>query len=205
MRCCGGHLVLCLALSAPAWLLADEQVDAPAVLSLNTTPAPAPTSAPVAFGEDSWSMEITGNYLADLSNRDLQMGGGNVGVNYYLDNGISLGLQVAGYYVDETDGQGVAGSLGFLVRQHFIRRENWSFYVDVGESLFEADRNVPHDGTHFNFLFHTGPGITWKLAERVHLMAGVRYFHISNAQINGADRNPASNGIEGYVGVMLPL
>ena len=209
MRCCPGHLLLCLALSAPAGLLADEPGDASAGLSLNTAPAPLPAPAstpqPITFEEDSWSMQITGNYLADLSNRDVQLVGGGVGVNYYLDDGISLGVEVTGYHLDQSDGQGVAGGLGFLLRQHFIRRENWSLYVDVGESLFEADRNVPRDGTHFNFLFHAGPGLTWKLSDRVHLMAGVRYFHISNAQTQGGDRNPACNGIEGYVGLMLPL
>ena len=95
MRCCPGHLLLCLALSAPAGLLADEPGDASAGLSLNTAPAPSPAPAstpqPITFEEDSWSMQITGNYLADLSNRDVQLVGGGVGVNYYLDDGISLG------------------------------------------------------------------------------------------------------------------
>lgn len=133
------------------------------------------------------------------------MAGGSVGVNYYFQDGISLGLEGGGYHLGQADGDGVAGNLGVMLRQHVIRRDRWSLYVDVGEGLFEADQDVPHDGTHFSFLFHTGPGVTWQLTEHIYLMAGVRYYHLSNAQTQGGDRNPASNGIEGYVGVMLPF
>ena len=36
-------------------------------------------------------------------------------------------------------------------------------------------------------------------------MGGARYFHLSNAQIDGPLRNPSVNGIEGYFGLMWNL
>ena len=33
-------------------------------------------------------------------------------------------------------------------------------------------------------------------------MAGVRYFHLSNAHLEGPRRNPSINGLEGFLGVM---
>jgi len=34
-------------------------------------------------------------------------------------------------------------------------------------------------------------------------IAGVRYFHLSNAKREGADRNPSVNAIQAVVGVMF--
>lgn len=207
MKRCGLHVALLLGLSVTSALLGAEQEAVVGPLSLSTAPAsgPTPVVSPVAFSKDSWSLDISASYLADLTNRDLQLAGASVGVNYYFGDGISLGVAGAGYHVSVSDADGLAGTLGVRLRQHLIRRERWSLYVDVSESLFEADHDVPRDGTHFNFLFQSGPGLTWQLTERVHVMAGVRYYHISNAQTQGADRNPASNGLEAYVGIMLPF
>ena len=51
-------------------------------------------------------------------------------------------------FLSELGVDGVAGNLGLMLRQHVIRRDRWSLYADVGESLFEADHDVPRSGTH---------------------------------------------------------
>ena len=105
MKHCVGHLMLGLALSATPSLFAGEEADPFAPVSLTLMPAsgPAfgPVSSPVAFSKDSWSLQISGNYLADLTNRHVQLAGGTLGVGYYFDDGISLNLEGAGYHQSE--------------------------------------------------------------------------------------------------------
>ncbi len=90
-----------------------------------------------------------------------------------------------------------------MIRHHAVQFEGGSFFLDVGESVFEADNPVPEEGTTFNFVFQFGGGFTFQLADHAHLMTGVRYFHLSNADREGDARNPAMNGIQGFVGVMF--
>jgi hypothetical protein len=48
-------------------------------------------------------------------------------------------------------------------------------------------------------------GATYQLRDNLYLFGGARYFHLSNAALEGPERNPSINGIEGYFGVMLRL
>ena len=45
-------------------------------------------------------------------------------------------------------------------------------------------------------------GTTYPLKDNLHLLTGVRYFHLSNARIEGNSRNPSINGVEGFLGLM---
>jgi hypothetical protein len=75
----------------------------------------------------------------------------------------------------------------------------------VSAGVSQATRAVPGGGTHFNFIEEAGVGGTYRLDDGVHLIAGVRYWHLSNAQIHGEDKNPALNGVGAYVGLMWRL
>src|SRR5438034_1013209 len=77
------------------------------------------------------------------------------------------------------------------------------FKLDIAPGVAWAGEEVPPGGTDFNITFRSGPGITYLLRPDLHLLAGVRYVHWSNAEMHGRDRNPSVNGVEGYVGVMF--
>ncbi len=95
-----------------------------------------------------------------------------------------------------------AGEFAALLRWHFFTRGDFSLFVDGGSGVFYADDNVPGEGTRFNFTPQGGLGVTYRFADRWHLIAGGRWFHVSNAGIQGPDRHPGSNAAMGYVGVM---
>ena len=54
-------------------------------------------------------------------------------------------------------------------------------------------------------MTRAGIGLTYKLDESTYLFGGARYFHLSNARLEGIEHNPQMNGVEFYVGLMFPL
>jgi lipid A 3-O-deacylase PagL len=190
-------VVLGSALSAKA----DNTTTAPRgadSLSLN-----APASQPAFLDPSRWRFEVLGAGVADLTNRKVEMGGGRVAWDYYTSPDFCLRCELTEYGVSTSGGNAAAtqGSLGF--RHHVYKVGQNSLFADVGFGLFDATRRVPENGTYFNFTFHTGIGFNRPLSDKVDLIAGVRYFHLSNARIDGASHNPSLNGPEVYIGLMF--
>ena len=129
----------------------------------------------------------------------------SAGVGYYVIDQLSLNVEGAGYYVDQDGPDAGMAEFRLLMRHHLIVRDRWTLFADVGFGISEASDQVPDDGTRMNFMFRAGAGATYELRDNLYLIAGVRYFHLSNAKIEGDDRNPSINGIEGYVGVMWTM
>ncbi|MEQ9094669.1 MAG: acyloxyacyl hydrolase [Phycisphaerales bacterium] len=98
---------------------------------------------------------------------------------------------------------GLSATLGF--RWHFVARENWSLFADIGIGVLGTTDHVPPDGTSFNFMPRAGLGFTRQLDENVRLIGGVRWHHISNARTRGDSRNPARDAPQLYVGLVVPF
>jgi len=98
---------------------------------------------------------------------------------------------------------GVAAALGF--RWHFIHRERWTLFADIGIGFLLATQEVPPGGTRFNFMPRAGVGFTRQIAGEARLIGGLRWHHISNARIVGESRNPARDAPLLYVGVVVPF
>ena len=141
----------------------------------------------------------------DVTNRRTKMGGVRAGVGYYLYENLALRLELTGYSVSTEPGDtsAIQGSFGF--RQHLLAWGRSSIFIDVGGGIFEAGRRVPEHGTDFNFTFHAGPGIAIPIADGLDFEGGVRYFHLSNAELEGRQRNPSVNGPEFYLGLMYRM
>ena len=175
--------------------------------------APADTDAPAdseplrhaQFDKGSWTFQTYGGYMNDLGPFDVEAGFASAGFSYYFVDGMSLGAEVGGYAIGQPGEDALAVSAGLVFRHHLYDDGDASVFVDVVGSVFEATADVPSSGTRFNFLTGLGLGVTKRLDARSNLLVGVRYFHLSNANSFGDDRNPALNGITGYVGVMFKL
>ena len=154
----------------------------------------------VLFPKGTWTVQSYAGYAAE--NKEALFSG-TVGAGYCIFDNFALNLEGIGYGIVQDGPDTAAAGLQFIFRHHIVARDRWSIFADVGESIFEAADRVPPGGTRFNFVLRTGVGMTYELKSDVHLLAGVRYFHLSNAQIEGSERNPSINGIEGYVGVMF--
>lgn len=98
---------------------------------------------------------------------------------------------------------GLSAGIGF--RWHFLTRERWTIFADVGIALLGATDAVPPEGTEFNFMPRVGVGFTHEIDENIRFIGGVRWHHISNARTRGDDRNPSRDAPQLYVGLVVPF
>jgi hypothetical protein len=157
------------------------------------------------FPKGTWSLQAYGGYLDDVSLSNEKLAMGAAGVGYYFADDWSLSLEGIGYGFDATNGGGDAagGGFGGALRWHFLQRDRFSLFAEIGGGMLYADEKFPPGGTQFNFSAQAGFGATYRLDEHLHLLGGVRYLHVSNANIHGLDENPSIDAIGGYVGVSL--
>jgi hypothetical protein len=118
-------------------------------------------------------------------------------------------MEFGGWYFDQEgdDAGGLNWNLIFRVHVFaFGERDKWTIFADAGAGLLGTTDNVPDGGTGFNFTPRAGVGFTHRLFESENrLVVGVRWHHISNARINGDERNPGRDGINVYAGVEFPF
>jgi hypothetical protein len=177
----------------------------PVALALVALSAGADEPPRGQFAKGTWTFQSYGGYFNDLGPYDVEGGFGSAGFSYYFVDGMSVGLEASGYGLSQPVNNAAAGSVGLAFRHHLIDTGNSTVFVDVTGSAFEATRDVPAEGTQFNFFTTLGLGVTQHLGGKSNLMFGVRYFHLSNANLFGDDVNPALNGVSVYVGVMIKL
>ena len=162
-----------------------------------------PTTASSAFGIDKrWSFEWLGSGLGDVTNRHVQMGGMTAGFGYYFFNNVAIQMDLTGYGFSEGRSSGAAVGFTLGIRHHLFDIDNNSFFIDVAGGELEASNNVPYGGTHLNNTIQFGFGVAHPIAENLYLVVGARYYHISNAEAEGQDRNPSVNAIQGIIGLM---
>ncbi|MAJ46964.1 MAG: hypothetical protein CBC35_06760 [Planctomycetes bacterium TMED75] len=129
---------------------------------------------------------------------------GGVGVEWYPVDGFALGFRVDGVGIELNDTPTTGGGGGaLLLRWHVYRQETWSIYLDGGCGLVYFAEEVPSGASRLDFSPQVGGGVTCAVSEQVRLMAGLRWYHLSNAQTNST--NPGVDMLEAYVGVTFPF
>lgn len=183
------------------------------VIGLSTNTAARGQSADGEAGFDfvkgSWWVDgfvLAGDGIGDERTRTI--GGPGLGVSYYLKDRWAFRTEFVGFAIDQPDGLGdsdaSAVGVSFLGRWHWVQRDRWSAFMDAGAGLLLSDPSVPAQGTHFNFMPQVGVGGTYEVRDGVHLTAGVRFLHISNAGLQGGDENnPGADHVTGFVGLMF--
>src|SRR5690606_4202092 len=66
-------------------------------------------------------------------------------------------------------------SLGTGFRWHFLTREKWTMFADLGIGVLGTTDAVPPEGTEFNFMPRVGIGFTRELDENVRFIGGLRW------------------------------
>jgi hypothetical protein len=179
------------------------------VLTATAPGARADGATPNPFDKGTWVATLSGSYVFPTGNTvDDNLANVNATIGYFPWNHHSLSLELSGYAGDQEhdDDPIVIGGFGFVGRWHFLRDQQgggrWSVFFDGGVAASYADQEYPRGGTTFNFVSKVGFGGTYRLDDHAHLIGGVRYFHISNAQIDGKDENPGYDAVQGWGGVM---
>lgn len=186
---------------------ADEPVAAISPLTVDpASPSPRNAAASVprlAFGtagQEWWSISSGVGIGSDI---DVV---GQLGYHRFLADNFELDLILGGWYHDQSGNNAGSASLSLHFRYHIINEDRWSIYLLGGAGVIGSTDEVPEDGTTFNFLPTLGAGSTIQLGNsNARLDLGIRWHHISNANISGSDNNPDRDAPMIYVGVMFPF
>ncbi len=127
------------------------------------------------------------------------------GVTYGLSNGLVLTARQRLYYVSQraNDTRVLGLTAGLRVRVYQQGRASGFVQVDVGVS--DSPIAVPQRGTRFNYLALGGAGLTVRLTPRVRMVATLELVHLSNASLEGPDRNPDIEAIGPSIGLSIGL
>ena len=156
-----------------------------------------------SFPRGTFSLSLEADYAHSFDLSRARIESGTVGVGYYLFDNIALDAEVAGFAVQQAGPESTISEMDFRIRHHLINSGKFSFFLDFGAGVSYANTRTPATGTQFNYVLQPGLGATWELRDHVYLMAGARYWHLSNARLEGPLRNPSINANEGYVGVLV--
>jgi hypothetical protein len=126
----------------------------------------------------------------------------HVGLHKFVFDDFSLGAELIAAGVSQPGDDTAAVGLIGMFRQHLFQADRASFFMDFGFGPIQAGDRVPQGGTSFNFITRVGPGVTYELNETTDLVLTARYWHLSNARIDGSDRNPGLNAAELSVGLL---
>ena len=161
---------------------------------------------PTPFDKGTYNFSITAAYIPHIRFSIDDLYNVNVSGGYFFWDNHSVNLELQGYWADqEFDSDVYIAGFGILGRWHFLRGDKWSLFIDGGGGVTYADQEFPqspYGGTNFNFTGKVGLGATYEIQDDTHLIAGARYFHLSNGQIRHRDDNPTFDGIQFWGGVM---
>jgi hypothetical protein len=168
-----------------------------------TQPASVPSDEALVIPKGLWTFETYGSFASQPKWTREQLYSGTVGVGYNFRSDDSLTLELTGLEGTQPGPNVGAGAFDLLLRTDLIHGPGWRGFVDFGPGVLEAGDRLPAGGTDFNFFFKTGAGAAVRLWDKADLLVGARYLHISNARIDGPNRNPSINAVEGYVGLLF--
>ncbi|MFO0861987.1 MAG: acyloxyacyl hydrolase [Phycisphaerales bacterium] len=169
---------------------------------------PTEAAAHKPFGSSGNSLVTFGGGVAYSSNEGDTATDSNLYVawNYFLATDIEFSLEAGLWYFNQTGPNQWGGSGTLAFRWHFVNKQTWSLFLEAGVGLLGASGEVPTGGTSFDFMPRAGGGFTYEITPGgPRLQAGVRWYHVSNARIDGDSNNPARDGVMGFVGIMFPL
>lgn len=177
-------------------------------LLLLACPPHAARAQPAAdpFADRGWHLELALHAAAETWNYNTsreELYGFSVGLTYGLTEGLVLTTRAPLYYVSQRGIDAMLLGVSAGVRGRVYRRGRLSIFLELDVGISEADTPTPPRGTRFNYLALGGAGATLTLHRGVHLLASMRWAHVSNAGLAGRDRNPDIEAVGPQIGVLI--
>lgn len=167
--------------------------------SLDEAPRPHP-----AFGAaESRRWMVHGALASNFDDTDHGLAG--AGLSFFLADDFSVDFEANALYFDQAGNNAAAGHLNVLLRWHMFHDEprTWTMYAETGVGLLFATDDVPEDGSRFNFTPQLGAGFSFDVGSDTRLFTGLRWFHISNANLY--EQNPGRDAYMLYAGLSWPF
>lgn len=168
------------------------------------TAAAAPGDDP--FARRGWHLNLTAHVAVETWNYNVShetLFGIVPGVTYGVREGLVLTAAGPLYFVDQRGIDAYLLGVTFGVRGRIYRRGRVSGFLELEVGISEADTNVPPQGTRFNYLALGSAGATIRMRRDVHLLASLRWIHVSNNSLAGRSRNPDIEAVGPQLGVLI--
>src|SRR5712691_241686 len=125
----------------------------------------------------------------------------DIGSGFYAGNLELLIEPLYAHYFMPFGANAAGGSV--LFKYNFLGFGRWMPFWDFGLGMLWTDLapRIPEQSTQLNFVLESGPGLHYFVTEKVALTIGVRFHHISNADIG--DRNLGLNSTLAYAGISV--
>jgi hypothetical protein len=168
--------------------------------------AQGPVPAQDPFARRAWHLELGAHGALEAWNYNIsheEMIAIIPGLTYGIRDGLQLTASWPFYFVSQrgVDAYLIGATVG--VRGRVYRRERWAVFVELKVGVSEADTYVPPRGTRFNYLALGGGGVSVRVRQGVHALAGLEWIHLSNGGIAGRNRNPDIEAIGPRIGVLI--
>lgn len=165
-----------------------------------------PAARPFGSAGTSWLTVGAGVAFGATEGESATDANASLAWNYFLINDVEFSLEGAGWYFSQPGEDQGGGSASLAFRWHFVNKQKWSLFAEIGVGVLAATGEVPSGGTSVDFLPRAGVGATFELSPGgARLQTGVRWHHISNARFQGDSNNPSRDGVMIFAGVMFPL
>jgi hypothetical protein len=158
------------------------------------------------FADRGWHLEISTDLALETwnynGNRE-EMYGVVTGLTYGLRDGLVFTASAPLYYVSQrgVDAFILGGTFG--VRGRLLRVRRSTIFAEFQVGVSQADTITPPRGTRFNYLALGGAGVIVPVSPTVHVLAALKWVHVSNASLAGRDRNPDIEAVGPRVGVLI--
>ena len=125
-----------------------------------------------------------------------------ISVSYYVADNLAMTYGgIVGYANVKRERGGMLGGPELGVRWHVAHGKRWSTYLEglVGEVV--QQNPLTPDTLRFNFDLQPGVGATYRLNNTLLYQGGLRWHHLSNAQVRGRAHNFGYDGPMLYFGL----
>lgn len=169
----------------------------------------APERAPDdPFARRAWHLDIGGHAAFETWNYNTsreEMIGLRAGLTYGIGNGIVLLAGAPLYHVAQRGVDGYLLGVTGGIRGRVYRKGRVSAFLEAEVGVSESDTYVPPRGTRFNYLALGSAGVTVHLRRGAHLLAGMKWIHVSNNGLAGRHRNPDIEAVGPYASLLIPF
>ena len=124
------------------------------------------------------------------------------GVTYGLGKSTVLIVHAPLYYIDQRGADAFLLGITWGIRSRFLKRQRWAAYWEFEVGISKSDAFTPPGGTRFNYLALGGAGVTRRLSRHAHVLAGLKWIHVSNNGLAGRRRNPDIEAVGPQVAVL---
>ncbi len=187
------------------WAFADQPTETgaqEAAPALEDPDQAVPAVKRSPFSQGNWSLHPHASAAFSLDDGSIYLAHFGVGYCFLENHTVNLELALGGVDGDNGTNNSAASSVELIFRSRLLEKDDLDLYVDGGAGVFFTTEDFPVTGTDWNFTPQLGMGMLWRLTHRTHLSTGVRWYHVSNAGRRGDIRNPGSDSLMLYAGVL---